>query len=176
MLITKFLQFSQKLILFRMRSERNFQFWCHKCLNITKCLRWRGTSGGYLIQFFCPKHGQREHFAQACIQSGFVPISKNGHSTISVSNFFPNSDVSAILPNFLSSADLLRVHAVPSSGSLMKMLNSISLSVDSLHTPVVTGLQVDFVQLIITLTVMMLTAWQFGQFSVHLTVHLSSLY
>lgn len=46
----------------------------------------------------------------------------------------------------------------------MKTSNSISPNVDPLHTPVMIGLQVDFVLLIITLA-----AWQFRQFSVHLS-------
>ncbi|PKU29846.1 rna-directed dna polymerase from mobile element jockey-like [Limosa lapponica baueri] len=53
--------------------------------------------------------------------------------------------------------------------SLSKTLNSISLSIRPCGTPLVTGLQLDFVQLITTL-------WSqlFSQFSIHLTVHLSN--
>lgn len=51
----------------------------------------------------------------------------------------------------VSPANLLRVQPVPSSRSLMKMLNRIGPSIDPWGTPLVTGLQLGFVQLIPTL-------------------------
>ena len=71
-------------------------------------------------------------------------------------------------PSFVSSANLLRVHSVPLSRSLMKMSDSTSPSIDPW---LVTGLQLDFMVLITICYV-----WQFSQFSVHLAVHLTSPY
>jgi len=69
----------------------------------------------------------------------------------------------------VSSANLLRVHSVPSSSSLMKKLNKIGPSTDPWGTLQVTGLQLDSAPLMTTLR-----ALPFSQFSVHLTVYSSS--
>lgn len=71
-------------------------------------------------------------------------------------------------PNFVSSANLLRVHPVPVSRLLMKKSNSICHGTDPW---LVTGLRLDFVLLITTCYV-----HQLSQFSVHLAVHLSRPY
>lgn len=67
---------------------------------------------------------------------------------------------------FCHLANLLRVHSVTLSRSLVKMLSDTAFC-----TPLVTGLQLDLMALITTLW-----AWQLGWFAVHTTVHLSSLY
>ncbi|KAK4831590.1 hypothetical protein QYF61_018350 [Mycteria americana] len=59
----------------------------------------------------------------------------------------------------------------PSSRSLMKMLNRMRPNIDPWATPLVTGLQLDFMPLTTTLW-----AWPFSQFSVHLTIASSSPY
>jgi len=61
------------------------------------------------------------------------------------------SDVSTAPSSFILSVNLLRVHSVPVSRSLMKMWNSIDPGVSPWVTPLVTCLQVDFVPLITTL-------------------------
>ena len=55
------------------------------------------------------------------------------------------SRVSATSPSSVSSADLLKVHSVPSSKLLMKMLNRTGPSIDPQGTLLVTDLQLDFV-------------------------------
>lgn len=60
---------------------------------------------------------------------------------------------------------------LPLSRSLMNMFSSIGPSTYPWSTPLVNILQEDFVLLITTLS-----AWQFSQFSHHLTVHLSNPY
>lgn len=50
----------------------------------------------------------------------------------------------------VSSVNLLRLHSVLSSRSLMKMWNSTGCSMDVWGTPLVTGFQLDFVLLITT--------------------------
>lgn len=50
--------------------------------------------------------------------------------------------------SFISSAHLLRVHSIPSSSSLMKMLNKTTASTDTLGEVLITGLQLDSVLLI----------------------------
>ncbi|KAK4806792.1 hypothetical protein QYF61_005588 [Mycteria americana] len=82
-----------------------------------------------------------------------------------------SSAISATPPTFVSPANLLRVHSAPSSRSLMKMLNRTGPSIDPWATPLVTGIQLDFVPLIATLW-----AQPFSQFSIHLTVCSSSPY
>jgi len=59
------------------------------------------------------------------------------------------SVVSATLPSLVSSANLLRIHSVPSSRSLMK-LNKTGLTTDPWGTPLVTGLQLDSAPLMTT--------------------------
>lgn len=54
------------------------------------------------------------------------------------------SGVSTTSPSFVSSDNLLRVQSVPSSWYIMK-LNSILFNSGSWGTPLVTGLQLDFV-------------------------------
>jgi len=71
----------------------------------------------------------------------------------------------------VSSANLLRVHSVPSSRSLMKMLNRTGPSTDPWGTPLVSSLKLDFMSQITTLW-----GWLFSSFSVHLTVCSSSPY
>ncbi|GAB0181629.1 hypothetical protein GRJ2_000628200 [Grus japonensis] len=66
---------------------------------------------------------------------------------------------------------LAGLHSAPSSRSLMKILNRTGPSIDPWTTPLVTGLQLDFVPLITTLW-----AWPFSRFSIHLIVCLSSPY
>lgn len=70
--------------------------------------------------------------------------------------------------HFESSAQLLLVHC-PSSWSLMKMLNRTEHSLNSQHSPVVTGFQLGAMLLKITLW-----TWPFTRFMVHLCS--SSLY
>ena len=53
----------------------------------------------------------------------------------------------------------------------MLQLNRIGPGIEPWHTPLVTGLQLDLMQLITTLW-----AWQLNYLSVHFTAHLSSLY
>ena len=79
--------------------------------------------------------------------------------------------VLATSSNIVSPANMLRVHSLPSSGSLMKRLSSIGPINDPWDAQLVTGLQLDFVPLITTIW-----AWQFIQFSSHLVLYLSSLY
>jgi len=78
----------------------------------------------------------------------------------------------AATPHILvSSANLLRVHSVPPSRSLVKWLNGTGPSIDPWGTPLVTGLLLDFV-LLITIV----WAQSLSQFSIHLCVCSSSLY
>lgn len=79
--------------------------------------------------------------------------------------------VSTILPNFVLSSNLLRLHSVQSSRPLMNVLNSIGPEVNFWGAPPVTGLCLDF-RLLITI----LCDQQFIQLSIYLTVHLSSPY
>ena len=67
-----------------------------------------------------------------------------------------NCSVSNTPLSFTSSAKPLTMDSVPSSRSLMKMLNSTG------HTTDCTSLELDFMPLITTLWV-----WQFSQFSIH---------
>lgn len=60
--------------------------------------------------------------------------------------------VSATPLSFVSSAQLPRVHSVPSFRSLMKIFNRTAPSIDPLGTSLVTGLQTDFMPLISTFT------------------------
>jgi len=53
-------------------------------------------------------------------------------------------------PNYVSSANLLRVYSVWSSGSLTEILNSAGPAVDLCGILLVTGFQLDFVLLITT--------------------------
>jgi len=56
------------------------------------------------------------------------------------------------LLNFLLSANLLRgMHSVPSSPSFVKLINSVGPSIEPWGTPLMNGLQLDFVPLITTL-------------------------
>ena len=73
-------------------------------------------------------------------------------------------------PSFVSSANLVRLHSVPSSRSLMKVLNRTGPSIYSWGPLLVTGLQLDFVPLITTLW-----AWPFSQFSIHVSVCMISI-
>lgn len=81
------------------------------------------------------------------------------------------SGLSATPHSFVSSPNFLRMQSVLSSMSLLKMLNIIGPSIDLLGTPLVTGIQGDFMLLITSLW-----AQQFSRFLIHLTVYLSSLY
>lgn len=73
------------------------------------------------------------------------------------------SGLSATPPSFVSPVNLLRVHPVPLSRSLMT-LNRTGPSTDTRNTPTATSLQLDFV-LLITI----LWARQLSQFLIHLT-------
>lgn len=66
--------------------------------------------------------------------------------------------VSATAPSFVTSADMLQ-------------LNRIGPGVEPWHTPLMTGLQLDFMRLITTLW-----ALQLSRFSIHLTAHWFTLY
>lgn len=93
------------------------------------------------------------------ISPAFQDPSINGSAT---------AGVSSSCSHFICS--LLRVQPVPSSRSLLSMLNSIIPSVHPWGTPLVPALQLGFV-------VLVRTTWaQFSQFSAHLIAHLSSLY
>lgn len=54
-------------------------------------------------------------------------------------------------PSFVSPANLLRVHFISSSKSLMKMLNSTGPSIQLCGVPLVTGLQLVFIMLVTAL-------------------------
>jgi len=73
--------------------------------------------------------------------------------------------------NLVSSANLLLVHFAPSCRSLMKELNRIGPTIDLWGTLLVTGLQLDFMSTITTLSV-----YAFSHFSIHLTVYSYSPY
>ena len=60
------------------------------------------------------------------------------------------SGVSATPRSLVSSAYFLRVHSVTTSRSVMKMLNSMRSGINCWGTPLVTGLQLDFMLLITT--------------------------
>ena len=60
------------------------------------------------------------------------------------------SGVSATPPSFVSSANLLQVHSIPSSLSLMSKLNKTGPSTDPWGTPLVTSLQLDSAPLMTT--------------------------
>ncbi|PKU42357.1 rna-directed dna polymerase from mobile element jockey- hypothetical protein [Limosa lapponica baueri] len=64
-----------------------------------------------------------------------------------------SSGVSASPPSLVSSANLLRIHSVLSSRSLINMLNKTGPSIDPWGTPLVTGLQLDPAPSITTLVV-----------------------
>ena len=81
------------------------------------------------------------------------------------------SGVSSAPPNLVSSIDVLRVHSIPLSLSLMKMLNSIGPCTDPRGTPLVTSLHLDIDPLTTTLWM-----WPSNQFLIHRTVHPSNLY
>lgn len=81
----------------------------------------------------------------------------------------PNLPVYRSLPGFLSPANFLMLCSVPFYRSLMKTLNSVGHGVSPCGTELVTGCQLDFMLLIVTLW-----AQQFSQFSVSFTVHFSS--
>lgn len=53
--------------------------------------------------------------------------------------------------SFLTSANLLMLQSVPSPKSVLNVLNSNATSIDPWHTPLVSGLQLDFVSLTTTL-------------------------
>lgn len=76
--------------------------------------------------------------------------------------------VPTIPHSFLPSENFLRVLSASLSRSLMKMLTNTGSIIDSWSTPLLMDLQLDFVHPITTLR-----AWQFRQFSIYLTVHLS---
>ena len=71
--------------------------------------------------------------------------------------------------NHASSANLPRIHSVPSSWSLMKMSKSTGPSINPWSPELVMRLQLDFVPMTPTLQ-----AQQFRLFSIHLTVLLSN--
>ena len=73
------------------------------------------------------------------------------------------SGVSATPPSSVASANYMRVHSIPSSESLMKMLNKLGPSSDPCGALLATGLQLDSAPLITTLW-----ALPVSQFSVHL--------
>lgn len=75
--------------------------------------------------------------------------------------------VSATPHSFASTANLLRVHPAPFSRSLMKILNRIGPSIDSWDTLLVTGLQLDFVPLIIGCS----TSFQLNHINLSLVKH-----
>ena len=70
------------------------------------------------------------------------------------------------LASSLSSANLLRLHLIPPSMSLMKTLNSSGPNMDAWGTPVIIDLHPDIEPL--TTACWM---WPFRQFHLHLTVH-----
>ena len=71
--------------------------------------------------------------------------------------------------SFVSSENLLRMHSAPLSRSLMKMLYTTASSINPWSMILLTDMQLDFMPLVTTL-------WTqpYSQFSVHLTVYLSS--
>ena len=81
------------------------------------------------------------------------------------------SNVSTVLLSLVSSTNLLRVHLMPSSVSLMKMLKSTSPKTDPWGTPLVTGLYLNIEPLITTLCLLLS-----NQFLIHWTVHPSNPY
>lgn len=74
-------------------------------------------------------------------------------------------------PSFVSSADLCKVHDVPASRSLMKMISSIGSSIYPFRAPLVAGQQLDFM---LFFTVLM--TQQFSQFWINFPVLLASPY
>ena len=81
------------------------------------------------------------------------------------------SGISTTPPRFVSSENFLREHSAPSSRSIKKMLNRTGPTIDPWCTLLVTGFQLDFVPLIMTLW-----AWRFNYFWVYLTVFSFSPY
>ena len=79
------------------------------------------------------------------------------------------SVVSAAPLSLLSSANLLTVHSIPSSISLIKMLKSTGPKTDTWRTSVVTGLHLDTELLATTLWL-----WPSNQFLIHWIVHPSN--
>lgn len=75
----------------------------------------------------------------------------------------------SLLPAFLLSANLFKVHFPPLTSPLMKSQSSIGSGINPWGTPLVTEFQLDFMLLIGTPW-----AQKFSQFSIHLAVHLSS--
>jgi len=61
------------------------------------------------------------------------------------------SSMSALSPSLVSSANLLRLHSIPSSRSLIKMLNRSGPSSEPWGTPLMTGRQLDLTPLTTTL-------------------------
>jgi len=74
--------------------------------------------------------------------------------------------VSVTLPSFASSANLLRVNSIPSSRSLMRMLNKTQPSTNPWGTPLVTGFQLDSEPLI-TLGVLFLCFRKIASYTVN---------
>jgi len=81
------------------------------------------------------------------------------------------SSVSATPPGFVSSANLLRVDSIHSSRLLMKMSNNTRPSTHRCGTLLFTSLQLDSVLLMTTLWAPLIS-W----FSIHLSVHSSTLH
>ena len=76
----------------------------------------------------------------------------------------------SVAPLYLvSSANLLRVHSIPLSQSLIKMSKNTSPKKDPWRIPLVTGLHLDVKPLITNLCL-----WPFNQFLFHWKVHLSN--
>lgn len=108
-----------------------------------------------LQDFEIPFFELREISVSPFLQSVEVPL--DGSKTLWRISHFP------VLNQY---KNLLRVHSVPSSRSLLKKLNSIGPTSKFWGTSLVTGLQPDFVSLIITLQ-----AWSFRLFLIHFTVN-----
>ena len=79
-----------------------------------------------------------------------------------------SSDVSVTPSSFISSANLLRVHSILSSRSLMNILNKTGSSTSHWEHYLSTDLQLDSALMITTLW-----ALPVSKFSIHLTVHSS---
>lgn len=77
-----------------------------------------------------------------CLLLWLIGVPLNGSTTI---------DLSPTPPSFMPSVDLLKMYSVLSSGSLMRILNSISCGGDPWGTPLLGVHQLQFTSLITTL-------------------------